>query len=250
MNNLVILSKLSIKFALKYFEQYLRLILKPVLTGSVGIILVMLTAVNPLFALPALVIGLPVLCYSLWKGYLIVYSLNCAALDFIRGNGTKPLFECLFQTKQKEKELIKYLAFSALASIAGFLPTIVFAVKKISMMGNTFQISEFMSAFGGIVVIALINGLIMLPFLNFYNQAFFFKKDHENFIDLFLNCYKKLNLLGFIIALIITAISAALSALNIYLYAAMSILFNLISFSVNTFWYYSRTEPEKHGGCY
>ncbi len=246
-NKLLILFKLSGKFFKRYLKEYFLLLLKPLLIGIIGILSVLLAFIDPIFGIVSLFISIPCICYSFWRGYLITYSLNLASYNFIKKNAVLSLENCYKAVLQDEKRFAMYVLFYALATIIGYIPTIIFTVISVgntdlaTIINNPFDIINTMLP---VFIVSVINSLVLLPFLNFSLQAYTFKKD-ENFIQLFLNCYKKLDLTGFIIAFIVSGFSFVISAVNIVLYFLTFIFINLIVYSVNTFWYSSRIQTKE-----
>ena len=82
----------------------------------------------------------------------------------------------------------------------------------------------------------LVNTIVLAPFLNYVLCALYFKKDNENYFKLFFNCYKHLNLLGILIAILITLASY----MGGVIYIILALFLNPFVYSINTFWYSAR----------
>lgn len=242
MKKLKILFKLSFKFFKKYFSQYFVLMLKPIVVTIIGLLSIFLAFISPLLAIVALFISIPCVCYGFWRGFIITYSLNIAALNFIKNNSNTSLSDCYNNALEKEKDFAKYVCFYALINILGFLPVIIYFFHLIPLTEFPFILNDpiiLKSKLIPIVCLILVNTIILLPFLNYATQAFLFKKE-ENYIQLFLNCYKKLDMTGFLIALIINLIVFVLNYFFLKIYLLTFMIINVFVYSINTFWYYSR----------
>ena len=236
MKKLSLLLKLCFKFSRKYLKQYLIALKRPFIAGIIGFFIFLFCMVNPFIAIFGL-LSIPFLCYSFWKGYLITYALIPCADNFIREN-SQPFNDFVVNIKKQEGALAKFVCFIALLTIVFYLPSIIYIIKLLVsgdlMTVVTNSSKEIDNAF-------FINTLFLFPFLNYALCAFYYKKDTENYFKLFLNCYKKLDILGIFIALIITLFSYKL--LVIYLISA--IFLNPLIYSINTFWYFSRPKTDK-----
>lgn len=238
-----ILLKLSFKFFKKYIKEYLRLLLKPVAVGCLGFIVLFLTFLNPIFALLAIFVTFPCIFYSFWRAYMITYSLNPAAYAFLK-NGSGKLADFYNLTLKNEKELALWVSYTALVSLVVFIPSFVAAT-----VFNPVPVSEFFNYPLGmidflrglynpkIIAVYFLNMLVFLPF-NFSTQAFCLKKQNESFLKITLNCYRKIDVLGFFIALFVSLATAKLSsdALLIFLMP----VFMVFVCPLNLFWYLSR----------
>jgi hypothetical protein len=231
----------SAKFAKKYAKQYFKLLIKPIIVGLIGLASVGLVYIHPLLSIAALLISIPCTCYSFWNGYVTTYSLNNAAMAF-SNNEEKELKDCLIDKNQK-KQLALWLGFCALICLVAFAPAMIFMGKTINLLGLT-NPTSLLSNIQGLCLVSLVFFIItaiLLPFLNFFNQALFFKKEEENNIKLFLNCYKKLDKTGVWLSITFTIIGGMLSVLG-YIYPLLALIFNLFTFSANTFWYSSKMQ--------
>ena len=238
--------RLSKKFAKKYTKEYLLLMAKPILVGLVGFMFVQFALKNPFFIFFVFLITFPCIFWAFWKGYVITYALNYAAYDFYDNENDYTLLDFIEQNKNKEKNLALYLSFCAIVSIILFLPTILSSVSILgALFTNPAGIMTMLNKFVSTFVIFLINSIILIPFINFMTQAYFFKKDHENFSDAFINCYKYLNKDGVIIAIAISIISSLPGLINPVLQGILMLLLNTYFYSINTFWFYDRVNKKK-----
>ena len=234
--------KCATEFAKKYFIQYFKLLIKPIIAGIIGLCAVGLSYIHPLLAIVSLLISIPCTCYAFWKGYVVTYSLNNAAIAFIN-NEEKELKDCLIN-KEEKKLLALWLGFCALVSILAFLPSMIFmgkAIDIVALMTNPASLIANPQATGIVFLIFLVTTIVLLPFLNFFNQALYFKKEEEGFIKIFLNCYQKLNKDGIILSTAFTLIGGIISCSG-YIYPLLALVLNLFSFSANTFWFKERLE--------
>lgn len=237
MNNLSAYLNFGLKFFESYFVQYLTSLLIPLGFGVLGAMFLFLTMQNPAFIVLGL-LSIPLVCYAFWRGYLVTYSLNYAALAKIRQEN-KPLENFLIMTKEKEKELASYLGFCAIISIIGFLPGIIFIIKLLTGI-SLHSIIYDMNAIIKVFMILIINSIVLLPFFNFLNQAFFFKKENESYFSLVFNCYKKLDTKGLILCIIFGVTSGIISLLHPLVYLILALVLNVFAFSINTLWYSQR----------
>lgn len=231
-NKNLILLKLCYKFSQKYLAEYLKELIKPIIYSIIGIfvffILMTLSFLNPLIVLLAL-ISIPILCWSCWKGYVITYALIPCADNFIK-NTAIPLKNYINEVKKVEGQLAKFVCFVAAITLILYIPTFVYTIY--SPKFNIFMdIFDLISLFDNKCF--LISNIIMASFLNYYLCAFYYKKEKENYFQLFLNCYKKLDVIGITIALLFTLISVK----GGILYLILALFLNPIIYSINTFWY-------------
>lgn len=232
MNNIKKYLNFGINFSKKYMLQYFKLLLQPILFGILAFLLLKITTQNPSLILLA-ILSIPLVCYAFWKGYLITYTLNFAAITY-ENKTNKTLEELLKITKQKEKELAKYLGFCAIVSIVAYLPTFIYVIANVTNFSSIF--SNPLVILNALVVLIL-NSLVLLPFYNFFNQAFLFKKENEKFFDLVLNCYKKLDKTGIGLSFLFAFLGGIIGGLNPIIYVILALTLNLLTFSVNTIWY-------------
>lgn len=218
-------------FCKKYFKIYFKMLTKPVIIGFIGAISLLLCNFGPIGALISLFISIPCLCYAFWQGYLLTYSLIYAG-DAYSYNDEPSLIDCFDMAKLKGNKLALFLLFSMALTLALMFPMLVSLIFSLDIA--TLQIKPLF------YVVAFINSIILFPFSNFLNQAFFYKKDEEKFIDLFLNCYKKLNKEGVILSLVFSLIPAVLSGICPICYLVIALLLNPFIYFLNTIWYKNR----------
>ena len=241
MNSLSEYFKKGIDFSKIYAKDYFIALIKPIIFCAIGALFVILTMQNPSFAILALLVSIPCICYGFWRGYIITYSLNYAALGYYKNFEKKEFIE--YSKLVNTKELASYLLYCAIISLLAFLPSLIYALCKINLISLILNPSSIMSNavdLMSVLTFILINSIILIPFLNFFNQALFFKNRNENFFELFLNCYKIQNLTGIIISIIFSVLGGVISGLNPIIYLILALLLNLLSFSVNTFYYEDR----------
>lgn len=228
MKKMNILLKLSLKFAMKYLKGYLYSLVKP-LCAFLGGVLVLVFCINiPQIALLGL-LSLPLFFFGFWRGFMVTYALNLASCTFTKQSSSLDFAEYYNLSLKDEKELAKWVTFCAITSIALYCPTILFVLNSPNIIKSMPQV----------FIVFLINTLLLAPFLNYFTQAFFFRKKDENYFDLFLNCYKKLDSTGILIALIITIGMMLVSSTPFY--AIIALFANIFIYSINTFWYSSRS---------
>ncbi len=240
MENLKSILIKSNSFSFRYILEYLKLLIKPCLIAIFGFIFLTLSFLNPIFAVFALFITIPCLCISFWQGFCITYILNCAALNFKKGQGCLSLADYLNVIKGN-KDFIKYISFCAFFTLICFSPSVYLIFKNLNSIISLETTNYFViiTKFIGLFIFSVINGLILVPFTNFFTQAYLFKKDNESYFDLFINCYKYLNKDGLIIAYGITILVLLLTTINV-IFLPLAIILNLYIYSINTFWYASR----------
>lgn len=240
---LKIIFNLSKKFTKIFFLTYLKALLIPVLVGFFGTIagiFILFYGINLLNSI-IIILGGTILAfcltYAIWKGLLATYVLNYAAIDFLKSAYKKTTFQNYLKAfKPKEKDFIAYLTFCSFVLIVLYLPFLYTGLKQVSLAD--LATLDFILKNKKLLAVFSLNTLFLAPFINFVFQAYFFRKDSENYFNLFLNCYKKLDLTGFAIAFTITLFTFVLSFNPV-----LSILIILLMptvFSINAFWYYSR----------
>lgn len=224
MKELSLLLKLGCKFFQKYALEYLKLLFPIILLGMIVFVLLSFSMNgNVVCALLALFVGFPCFCIAFWKGFLMTYALNFVALDFIKQTPQNSLKEYYQQAKKDSKKFACYISFCAILTILLYLPTVLFFTTQ-----KAFNVE--------LIIFYCLNSLLIMPFLNFFTQAYFFKKENENFLNLFLNCYKNLNLIGALLSFVFVA----LSIFSGVVYLVIALFLNVFCYSINTFWYYSR----------
>ncbi|MBR3604465.1 MAG: hypothetical protein IKL52_00375 [Candidatus Gastranaerophilales bacterium] len=215
-------------FCRTYFPFYFKLLKKPVIIGSIGALSLALCLLGPIGALISLFISTPCLCYAFWQGYLITYALIYAS-EAHSFNNEPNLSDCFEMTKIKGNQLALFLLFSMIITLALMFPTLIALIFSFDI--STLHIKPIF------YVIAFINSVALFPFSNFLNQAFFYKKDDEKFIDLFLNCYKKLNKEGIILSVIFSLIPTVIGGICPLGYFFIALLLNPFIYYTNTIWY-------------
>jgi hypothetical protein len=232
MNKLVKMLLKNKDFYKKYFSAYFKLLKKPIIFSIIGVSLLALCLLGPIGALIALFISIPCLCYAFWQGYLITYSLIYAA-DAYSLNDEPNLIDCYETARTKGNTLAIFLLFSMILSLVLMFPTLVTLVFSFDI--TTLQIKPWF------YIIAFINSVLLFPFSNFLNQAFFYRKHEEKFIDLFLNCYKKLDKIGILISILFSIFMGLLYAFNSIFYIILALIFNPLIYCINTLWYKSKS---------
>ena len=235
------LLKLSLDFFKKYIKEYFILLIKPVLIGLLGFFVMFFMFINPFFAILGILVTIPCIFYSFWRGILITYSLNVAANYFYNKNVIS-LKECYEIAKQKEKDLALWITYVALFSIIGYVPAFVlchiFAPVSLSSLFNfpygTMSFLQSLLSFK-VLLIYTINTLVLIPFFNYSQQAFYFKKPEEKFLDLFLNCYKNNGIKGYLIAFFVVLGGFILTSNSILIMAVL--FFNVYIYGLNMFWW-------------
>lgn len=231
MNNFKEMLLQSKSFCKIYFKPYFKLLKRPIIIGLLGALSLGLCALGPIGALISLFISIPCMCYAFWQGYLITYSLIYAA-DAYSFNNEPNLADCFEMAKTKGDQLALFLVFSMALCFVLILATIIALIFCVDL--ETLQIKPCF------YYIAFANSLILFPFSNFLNQAFFYKKDDEKYINLFLNCYTKLDKNGVILSLIFSLIAFVLSGICPICYLIIALLLNPFIYFMNTIWYKNR----------
>lgn len=241
MTNFSELLNFGFNFFKKYYVQYFRLLLLPLMFALLGILILMLIQQIPKLAFLGL-LSIPFICCAFWRGYLVTYALNYAAISYknLKNEELKG-----FISKIEGKKLARFLTFCALVTIIAYLPSLIKLFKAIdipTLIINPSSVLSNLSEIISLFLLFLVNSLILMPFLNFFNQAFFFKNENENYMDLFLNCYKKLDKNGLLLSIIFGFMGSIISAFHPLFYLISALMLNLITFSVNTLWFCERFE--------
>ena len=234
--------KFGILFFRKYLKEYLTLLVKPVLIGILGIFAMLFMFINPLFSILGLFVTIPCVFYSFWRGITVTYTLNYAAYNMYKNGSNHSLKELCVLTKKKEKELAAWITYVAILSTLGYIPAFilssVFASFSLADLFNfPYGTMQFLQNFMSFKVMSLfiLNTLILIPFLNFSQQVFFFKKPQENFYNLTLNCYKKIDIKGYILAFLIVLAGFILTSNSLLIF--LIFFFNVYIYGVNMFWW-------------
>lgn len=227
MNRIVLFYKLCWKFLQRYFLEYFVEYIKPFLLFCLSLIFIPLCKTSPVFAIFAFLITIPVCCYTIWKMYLINYAIIPASYIFLK-KGASISFKDIVKSID-QKSLISFLLFTFFLSLG---VSFVFLLLFFALQNN-------MPAFF-ILLIAI--WVFLLPFCCLYLQAFYFKKEKENYFDIIKKCYSKVN-----IECILIIISYAILSIIANIIPVISIFISVfvlpIAFiSIFTFWYYSRLD--------
>ena len=235
MKKVSILLKLCYKFSKKYMPSYLLTMTKPILCGILAILFLFISTINIKFIILGF-LSIPLMCYAFWKGFVITYDLIPCAHSFLKET-PQPFQNCT--VKNQEGQFAKYVGFCALFTVVLYLPLAIYIQKTIpfsvDLFLNTNQLLMYSSKINKAF---LINSIFIAPFLNYCLCAYYYKKEKENYFKLFLNCYKYLDILGLIIAIILTLISTQ----GGLIYLILAIFLNPFVYSINTFWYSSRVK--------
>lgn len=239
MEKLNIIFKLSFKFFNKYMAEYYKAMIRVVVFAIAGFIFVPLSYVNPIFALLTLFVTIPLFCYSFWRGYVITYALNHLAFDFLKKQEKKTFDDYVELVLENEGELAKFVGFIASITIIGYIPSLLYFLNTFDFTSLMTDPFGAMSNLGAVTKVFLINTIFLAPFINFSLQAYFFKKD-ESYFTLFKNCYTCLDITGILITFIVVGLTAVISSFAPIIYLFVFLPMNVIIYSLNTFWYYSR----------
>lgn len=217
MDKFLLLTKLAFKFLKKYFSCYIKEILKLVGLFILGLLPFIILAISPILGIfLCLFISIPLTAYSFYKGILVTYSLNFLAYDFLKQQGLKTMENALAEVKSVEIDYVWYLLFVSIVSILLYTPSILIFINSINPWLNSIDLNSAMmnisttgklddlhlEYFNKTGFWTIINSIFAAPFFSLCFQAFFYKKKDESFFNLFLNCYKILDLKGIIIVLI------------------------------------------------
>lgn len=237
-----LLLKSSFEFFRKYIKEYLRLLVKPILIGILGFFVMGFMLINPLFSILGLFITIPCIFYSFWRGIMITYTLNYAAYNMYKKGSNHSLKELFVLTKKNEKDLALWISCVALLSVLGYLPSFIFSFvfTPVSFFeifnfpnGTMNFLQNFMSF--KIMLVYILNTLVLVPFLNYSQQVFYFKKPQEKFLNLVLNCYKKIDMQGYFIALLVIIGGFILTSNSLLI--ILTLFFNVFIYGLNMFWW-------------
>lgn len=227
---------LSFEFFKKYLMLYIKAMAVPLGLGVLGALLVFLVTINPMLFILGL-LAIPIMCVAFWKGYVITYSLNHLAYAYYKKE-EKTIDEAIKITKQNEKELAKYISFCAVILLVCYLPTIIYSSGVIDLKMfflNPLSIISDLSGLIKVMVVCFINSIFILPFMNFFNQVFFFKKRVESYFDLFLKCFK-IDSVGVMLSVIFAILGGIISTFAPPIYLVLALMLNVITYSANTFY--------------
>ena len=162
---------------------------------------------------------------------MITYSLNIASFKFSKKIDNFTIKDCYAEVQKDGRELGKYVSFFAIITIICYIPTII-----LSDISN-FSIENLSSNIQKIMLVSCVNTLFIAPLINFHSQAFYFRKENENYIDVMLNCFKRLDLNGIIISIGIVFLANFISS---SIFAFLILFLNIYFYAINTFWYLER----------
>lgn len=234
MEKFKIIFKLSIKFLQRCLPQYLYLMLKPFLIALIGLSFLFLVKINPIFGIFALIITIPCIFYSFWKGFLVTYSLNCASYNFIKKDAQYDLKACLETVKKDEKKFAAYITKSFLMIAAPFcLLILAMLISPLLQIGLMLIIP--------VAVIFILYALLLIPFYNFMTQAYYYKNKNDSFFSIFKSCYKNLDSTAYLIFLFSTLLNILSGSLkNLFFSLTISFVINLFIFCMCAFWFYAK----------
>jgi len=235
---------ISLNFTAKFAYDYIKYMLKYIFLGIAGFVFLPLINVNPIFALPALFVTIPVVCYCFWRGYVATYALNFAALEFLFKKPLKELNRYVELAKKQEQKLIAFVTFFAIITVVAYLPTVFYFINNFSYESMIIDPKNYVLP-KGITIFSIINTLVLAQFLNFALQAFFFKKE-ENYFTLLIKCYTKTGFSGFIISALIIGITTLLNVKLPFIYLITFLPLNLLIYSFNTIFYFSKIKKENN----
>ncbi len=226
MNNVSLFYKLSWKFCARYFKEFFIEYLKPSLLFLLSMFILGLGTKIPVYVyiVLSLLVVLPLSCYTLWKMTVICYALIPACYEFLK-NGAKKSFKDIVN-EVDQKKLIPFFGFCLVVYLAIIIPVPLMA----------FVLKDNIAAFF-IFIISIF--ILIMPFSFLSLQAFYFRKDNENYFDLLKNCYTKLDtkiILIMVSLIIINAVSNVIPFINIIILFFMPV----IIIPVCTFWYYTK----------
>ena len=226
--------KMSFKFMNTFAFDYIKYMIKYILIGLFGLIIVWFSQYNAVFALFVIFVSIPAVCYAFWKGYVATYALNYSALDFLENKPIAPFENYIKLAFKNEAELAKFVGFVAIITLLGIIPSLFYIINAINIENLlTNPTGEFMKP--EFFKVLTINCVILAPLINFSLQSFFFRQK-ENYFILIINCYKT-GIAGFVVSLIFIGITSMLE-----FYALTFLFLNLFIYSFNLFLYYSKTK--------
>lgn len=239
MKKISVLLKLCYKFSKRYMQGYLSAIAKPVLFGILGVLLLSSCVFNVKFIICGF-LSIPVFCWAFWRGYVITYGLIPCAHTYIKD--TPSSFEThAKEAKKEEVNLAKYVCFSALLTVICYIPCLIYLKNSIPLSLSALTDPVVSSQYLKIANKAfIINTILLSPFLNYFLCAYYYRKEKENYFKLFLNCYKHIDIIGLIIAVILTLFSF----MGGMVYVIVAIFLNPFVYSINTFWYMARVNKQ------
>jgi len=240
MEKISLLFKLAFKFSQKYMVQYLTELKNPLIYFVLGIVLLFTIKISPIFALLAF-LSIPLMCFGFWRGFVVTYALIPCAHDFIKEQSKA--FSS-YVSKIDQGKLGLYVSYVAILTMVLYFPTVfqgyrIFTSFVSSIMLGNMDISGIsLSSFMDVLNTLMLNTLFLIPLLNYFLQAYFYKKPNQGYFSIVLECYKKLNFAGIIVMFFVFCIFFILQA-NTLLFP-IALLFCPFAYAVNTFWFLSR----------
>ncbi len=233
---------LAAKFYSIYAKQYFLAMVKPLLAGVLAFVLIGISLLNKALALFS-ILSLPLIFYSFWQSYLITYALNFAAMDALKQGSGAPFEIFICRTKDQSGKLARWVTFGAFLSLVLIAPSIILSVRNAAfIIQSAGEISSFLPVLG----LIFLNLILILPFMNYLNQAFYFKREDEGYFDLFFNCYKKLNLQGVSLIVIFGVLQWVISSSASFLSPIFTFALTPYALACSIYWYYGRLEAENN----
>ena len=226
MNNTSLFFKLAGKFFQRYLKEFLLEFAGPFFLFLLSMFLLGLGSKIPiyLYLCIGVFVVIPVACYTVWKMTVLYYALVPASHEFLTNGATKKFKDIVRDINQKE--LIGFLGFC-------FVIILILTILTGAVFYAFIEKNIIFPVIFGIIVI-----LINIPIATYGFQALYFKKDNENYWNVFCNCFTRLNGQGVLIMLFVLIINTILSCFIISQIIAG--LFLPVYFSaICTFWYYS-----------
>jgi len=254
MNQLKTLFNLSFNFTRKFWFQYLKLVIKPILIMLLSTVIyaaflvlpsfnIALFNLGPMFYIIASIIYLVVFCYVFVSFIDYTYILNYAAYNFLKDpcrNTELKLY--IHEYNPKRADFLFYLTISCiLVIVLGLAIVLPVAFSNLSSI-NIYSLSTVDS-----VSAIFSNQYLYVPFIvflvlilpTFYLfQSYFYRKENENYLNMFFNCYKNLDIIGFIVAFIGYLLTMFYQRSPFLVILAPFII--VFTTGLCNFWYYSR----------
>ena len=229
----------SISFLKLYLKDYLKLLIKPILIGLVGMLLLALCLLGPIGAIIALFSSIPCTCYAFWRGYLITYSLNYAVESYMRTENKVSIIDCYELTKKEGSKLAAFLGYSALVCLLVCLSAIILIPTSVSVdfRADFMQMLKSPELSYKYFIVLFPCFLLLSPFYNFLNQAFFYRKSNEGFNNLLFNCYKNLDKAGMLLCAFFAVGLNILGVVNVFIFAVVALILNPFIYCANMLWY-------------
>jgi len=247
--------KNTLDFGFKYYKSYLTALFKPILTAFVGLVLLFLCFLNPILILVSL-LSIPCLCWAFWRGFVITYALIPACDDYLKTKNTD-FQKHIKYANENQYSLAFYVLFITIIYIILYIPVDYYFIHNLFQgdfsnfineamtYDDVYSLKQYFSnatlkAIKSTALMLNITMVISAPLLNYWLVALFYKKEKENYINLLLNCYLKLNIIGILIALLITFFTFKF----IVVYLISAIFINPFIYGINTVWYQKRFDKK------